>query len=251
MIIGCMNSNNSNNNDKFLKDSILTLAKINTNSFRLKLSDDYGYIRKNEGLKFLLSNNLTDTLKSYWYQITDNDTIGKYYKKDNSKEYIICLIDLTAKITFETHLLMTINSEGNLIKSERFYHGNYPSCWSNRFEGFKKIGNLYFLKVCGTGSGYSSSKIYIFREIKPQTEQNPIVEGYWSSFSNDGLSEYLTSEMEIKNNYILMHYRIEKGELKLNDNFKPKTIKKFDVKYILVNNKWMATDSSELKKLMI
>jgi hypothetical protein len=218
----------------------------------LTLSQDSGFILKKDGLRFLLSVAITDTSGSGWSQAKDNDTIGRFYKVKQTGNFFVCTIDLSKRNSFETHLLLEIKADGTVLKNERFFHGNYSCCWHNYYEGFNKIGDFFCIKTCVTGSGYCGTHIYIFKEIKPQEKQNSIVQSYWSSFSGDGLSQNLNSTIEWNNDYLLMHYELEKGKFdEKYTNFRVKRTDKFDVKYILKNAIWIATDSTKLRELDI
>jgi len=231
-------------------DTIEHMA-VGKRGFGLIFSQDSGFILKKDGLPFLLSVTLTDTSGSQWTwsQVKDNDTIGKYYQVKQTGNFFVCTIELTKKYAFVSHLLLEIKSDGTILKNERFIHGNYPCCWDNFYEGFKKRGEYFYFKTCGTGSGYCGSRIYLFKNIISQDKQNAIPESY-RSFSGDGQSEVLTSTMELRENYIIMHYKLETGNVDRNSkNFKAKKKDKFDIKYILHNSNWVATDSTKIKDL--
>lgn len=225
--------------------------KEGNQQFNLKLSLDSGFILKNTGYQYLLLNSLTDTSKN-WLLIKDSDTIGKYYRVGNSDTYFMCLIDYSEAFTFETHILIELNSDGKLIKSERFFHGNYPICWGNYYDGFNKYGDYFGIDICGTGSGYSADYLYLFKEISPQENQNSIPINYWSSFSiGSNLSESLSSTMEFIDDYLIMHYLLENGELDDNYEFTVKKSRTFDVKYIFKDKKWITNDSIKFDGLDI
>ena len=207
---------------------------------------DSGYIVKKKGLDFLVSSALTDTLNSYWNQAKDNDTIGKYYKDHASNNYFMCFVDLAKKYSFETHMLIEVNENGEIMKKERFFHGNYSCCWKNYYEGFSKRGKYFCLKTCGTGSGYCASYLYLFKEILPQESQNSIPEEYWSS---SGITQKFTSQMELGNNELTMHYKLEIGELSDSSAFRADQTRTFDVNYFFKNKKWITKDESKFDGL--
>ncbi len=218
----------------------------------LTFYQDSGFILKKDGLRFLLSAALTDTAGSYWSQVKDNDTIGKYYKVRQTGNFFVCTIDLSQKNNFETFLLLEIKADGTVLKNERFFHGNYLCCLPNYYEGFYKYGDYFCLKTCGTGSGYCGTNMYLFKEIKPQNEQNSIAESYSSFNCSIGLSIILSSTIELHNDYLIMHYELKNGEFNIiHPHFKVKQTDKFDVKYKLQNDTWVATDSTKLKDLDI
>lgn len=211
------------------------------------LLGDSGYITKKEGLQFLLNHGLTDMTDSFWNVSSDNDTIAKYYLDSLSGNYFCCFIDLSSKYTFETHLLIEINKLGNVLKSERYFHGNYSCCWKSYYEGFSRIGEYYCLKTCGTGSGYCSSYLWIFKDILPQNEQNAIPLNYWSTFSATGQSQNFTSTVEFKNKTLIMHYQLEEGQLDDSSNFNVDAVRRFNVKYKFEKNKWTTKESKKFR----
>jgi hypothetical protein len=86
--------------------------------------------------------------------------------------------------------------------------------------------------------------------MKSQDNQNSIVQSYWSSFGRGGLSHNLSSTIEWHSDHMLLHYELEKGVFDENYvKFKVKETDRFDVKYILQNDSWVATDSTKLRDL--
>jgi hypothetical protein len=228
-----------------------TLA-IGKKGIGLNFSNDSGYVVKKNGLPFLLSIMMTDTINSFWSHAKENDTIGKYYRNTESGTYFICLIDLSSKFDFETHLLLEIKADGTVIKNERYFHGNYSCCWNNYYEGFYKRNNFFVMTTCGTGSGYCGSQIYIFKEIIPQNSQKSISKSYWSSNGEDKYSLNLSSAIEWKEDCLLVHYTLEKGKLiKKYSKFKVKKSEKFEIQYLLKNGQWEPVELNNINKLGI
>ncbi len=228
------------------KDNFAVLNQKNKKFIQIIQAKDSGYITKHKGIEFLIAAKLTDTLNSYWSQAKDNDTIGKYYRNPSSNSYFFCTIDLSKKYSFETHLLIEVKSNGKILETQRFFHGNYSCCWENYYEGFNKHGKYFGLKTCGTGSGYCASYLYLFKEILSQESQNSIPESYWSSFV---ISQNLTSKLELKNDVLIMHYKLEKGELNENSNFKVNETRIFDVRYVFKNKKWVTRENKKFDGL--
>ena len=57
--------------------------------------------------------------------------------------------------------------------------------------------------------------------------------------------------MEFKDNYLIIHYLLENGELDDNSEFKVIKSRTFDVKYIFNDQKWVTNDSIKFKGLQI
>lgn len=258
-LFGCAEKHAEDNTDAISKNAnndidsdTLEISAIGKYASGLMLSEDSGFILKKDGLRFLVSVSMTDTADSFWSNVMDNDTVGQFYRVRHTDNFYICIVDLSKKYSFETHLLFEIEPNGTVLRSERFFHGNYSCCWNNYYEGFYRCGEFFCLKTCGTGSGYCATHVYFFKDIKPQDQQNSIVESYWSSFGDDGNSQNLSSTIEWDNKSLIMHYELVKGIFDHNNsNFEEKHIEKFDVQYILQNNIWVVTDSASYNKLGI
>ncbi len=239
----------------FSRMGLLENYKITTSTLpettqynKLKFPLDSGYINKKEGLQFLLSNSLSDTANSAWYLMKETDTIGKYYKVNESGNFYLCLIDYSNRYTFETHLIIEVNPSGDVLESERFRHGNYPCCWRNYYDGFNKYGEYFGIITCGTGSGYCASHLYLFKQLISQDEQKSIPEDYWSCGPN-GEFHSLNSTMEFQQGNLIMHYKLDYGKMSLKGKNKVKKTKSFDAIYTFKDNKWTTNDSTKLRDL--
>lgn len=228
-------------------NSIKTLDKKQSN-FYLFTNPDSGFINKKSGYYFLLSNTIADSSET-WKSINDSDTIGKYYKINDTENYLMCLTDFSEKHPFTTHLLIESDKNGNMIHSERYFHSQYPCCWKNNYDGFNQYEEYFGIKTCGTGSGYCFEYIYLFKKLLPQEIIKPIPKSYWSA--NPEYSQHLTSSMKIDGNKIIMSYKSEEGNLDENSNFIVKKIEKFKVDFIYENNTWHTPDSSKFEGLDI
>ena len=213
----------------------------------LNLSSDSGFITKKIGHKFLVEASLSDTSKN-WDLLKSSDTIGKYYKVGSTGNYFACLIDYSDKYAFETHLLLELSPNGNLLKSERYIHGNYPCCWDNYYSGFGKMGNYFYIETCATGSGFCASELYLFKNIKPQDSIISVPNNCFISMTGTGLSYKLNSRVEFKSEYLIMHYLLQKGIFDDQNKFQTKKTENFDIRFDLVRNSWLTSDSSTFEK---
>ena len=209
----------------------------------IDFSPDSGYITKSVALPFLLSHGTTDTNHLYWNRVSDSDTIAKYYRDQETGHYFICFFDCSHKSASQTHLIFELNQNGEVIKNERFIHGNYPCCWKNYYSGFNRYGTFYGINICGTGSGYCAKNLLLFKNLIPQDSQKLIPIEYWS-YSGDGESQSLSSLMKIENNEILMHYKVEIGLLDDSLNFNINETREFDAKFKLIDGIWEPEDST-------
>jgi hypothetical protein len=231
LIFSCKTERNISCNQKFNVKNIFDFSL------------DSGYITKNAGLKLLLIYGLTDTINSSWDLINASDTIAKYYKDQETGHYFICSIDYSNIYNFETHVIFELNKIGELVKKERFFHGNYPCCWNNYFSGFNKYGTFYGINICGTGSGYCAKYLLLFKNLIPQNSQKLIPIEYWSN-SGEGETQSLGSFMIIEKNEIWMHYKLDIGILDDSLNFKIDNTREFNVKFKLNQEIWEMEDST-------
>jgi hypothetical protein len=203
-----------------------------------------------------LANSLTDTskYKTSWDLCNQTDTIGKYYRMENSDNYMMCLLDIGRNYDFETHLIIEVTSNGKLVKSERFFHGNYACCWNNDYKkGFSKYGDFFGIEICGTGSGHCSSWLHLFKEITPQDSIFPIPFECWSSYE-ELFGRFSSLNIEIKKDELEIYYVSESGTYEYNEknkdfDFKIDSTEKFSIKYFYENGKWDTKDKENLEKL--
>ena len=230
--------------------------KVETNKTVSEYSifrNDSGYINKEIGLYYLQKKSLTDTLGS-WDYIKENDTIGKYYRIQETRNYYVCLMDVGGRFT--THLILLTDSCGNILQKERFFHSHYPYCWDNYYDGFRKHENFFEIRTCATGCCFSCSELYLFKELLPQEKQTPIVLGYWLLDITDtiGKWEKLNSTVkELSKNKLTVNYYLTKGlEISTDASIIHKQTDSvhFDVIYLYDNNSWTAKDSNLLKQIL-
>ena len=232
------------------KEKENVISDINTDTdtttqSKLILTGDSGFVTMKEGMAFLVTNSLTDTTPNAnaWHLFNQTDTIGKYYKIENSDHYIMCLIDY-GLYGIETHIVTEIDAKGKLLKSERFFHGNYPCYWYNTYDCFSKYGDFFCIKAYG--SWFSSCALYLFKEVTPQDSITPIPFDYWGG-EEDNFSSLHVLSMEIKKDELIVHYILENVEKKY-DEKKEDFIttaqhrSKFKIKYFYENGQWETTN---------
>lgn len=238
----------------FLFFGIVSLLFSNTSCLNKNRSDfsnilvsDSGLILFKDAKQLIMKLNKGINLKKL--DIGQNDTIGKYYKKENS--YILCLENLADTIR-TSQIIAEIDSKGIIKKSEIYGGPMYNCCWKNKADGFGKVKNYFYLKSCGTGSAFCATELYFFKEILPQDDTNPIIKDVFSGMceiENDSiLACILDSNFEIRSNSILFHYIYEKGIS--DDRKRIRKTEKLDVEYFLKDNYWFAKDSTKLKEIL-
>lgn len=237
----------------------------NTDSILYKLNTifvgDSGYIFKDNGLeilKYLASKDSTINIEpdqnNYltWDSIASTDTLGIYYKDEGQNSYHAFIENIA--YMFDSSLLIEVDIENQSIKPEEFHGAMYKCCWNSRFDGFRKIGKYYYIKVCGTGSGYCAGDFYLFEDFSDIG--NTICESAFSSMmyvegqENFGYG-YLHSELKLTEEGIRMNYTFEEGiHIEVNDStIVPKELRthKFKVDYTFQEGQWKAKDSTMFK----
>lgn len=221
----------------------------------LTLINDSGYINKKQGLPFLLHRKFSDTTQKSWRYIKDTDTIAKYYKK-NKNTYFICFFDYNMiQYDFETNLLIEIkvsSKKQEVIKVERYFHGNYSCCWNN-FDGFQKKGDYFMFNYCGTGSGYCSSQMVIMQDVLPQEKASYILNN--NSFCNSEFGYYSTCYgrlLKISDSQVEIEYHYQNGKMGPNcfdGEVSEKNVYKITfTKHI---DKWVPNDTTVYNKINI
>lgn len=218
----------------------------NTTTPVLQLTGDSGYIKNIDAYTFMLATNLTDTTNQYAKE-NAYDTAGKYYLSKENGHYFVCFNNYQQKYTFETLVLAELNKDGKLIKAEDYFHGNYCNCWLE-FE-FHKYGDYLGVITCGTGSAYSASYLYLFKEIMPQDSVTSIPLAYWHGGTMH--PETLYSEIEIVRDTATIHYTLENGELNDSMEYIIKETRNFNVNYIFGNGEWFTVEQDKYEGLAI
>ena len=224
--------------------------KKHENYFGDFLEKDYGYISKKIGIEILKKLNEKQKINLHFLDLKKTDTIGKYYKKDNYGNYIFFITDVINEETFPSYYLLEINKDGEILQKEKYYSVYNPCCWNNYYNTLGKKNNFYYLKDCGSGSGFCSTQYYIFKEITPQKKLNPIIINSFCGMcelqNNKIIKCLLSSKVDFKNDSLIVHYSlIKKTETQTLSSHH------FNVKYYQKDNFWRATDSTEIKKLCL
>ena len=215
---------------------------------------DSGYILKKEGISILLKIESNDTIDTNYSTLKDTDTIGKYYKTKNGN-YLACVLDIIHPIRNASPVLIEYTPKGKIINTENYYGGMYLCCWKNNYEGFKRLGDYYSIKTCGTGSGFCSGNIYLFKELEPQYKSIPLTA--WSRFcvyqaeGKPALACSITSKMSIKLDTVTMHYKLKtlKPDESEDVNFNVVNTDFFDIKYVKRQAGWETLDTINLSRI--
>ncbi|HEY9262230.1 hypothetical protein [Chitinophaga sp.] len=224
-----------------LKTPTADLPTFNIPGYGAVFKGDTGFIIKRTALPYLLSAKLIDTSIADWAYTADHDTIGKYYHLNKDSGYLACI--LTYNKDGDEHLLLfEIDPDGCVKKTFQYYYGVSHCCWSAAFDGFGRLGNYFFIRACATSAAFCGSDLYLFKTAQSQDYQYPILEWNWvGSDAADPRMHQVFSVVAVKGDSVTVYYKVMAGvEAVLVDSF--------DVKYRMVDNRWVANDSSGLKK---
>lgn len=217
-----------------------------------EVKPDSGYIHKDEAVKLLLQAKYDlgyvpegrDTLDLEPRYIGLTDTIGKYYRLDTGN-YLVFLQDIIHPDRNVSVLLET-TPDNTILKAEPYWAGMYQCCLDKPYEVIKKYPGGYFgAASCGTGSGHCSSNIYFFKEFSPQG--NSICSYIYTGWCRGTqIACHLNSDIEIRNDTVIMHYKLEHLKERRNGKYKVIDTEKFDVKYVEREQGWVALDSTKI-----
>ncbi len=221
-----------------------------------EIKGDSGYIKKAEALKLLSQAKYDlgyvpegrDTLDLGLLNIKATDTLGKFYRMENGN-YLTCLQDVTHPDRISTLLLIEYSPEGKVTQTEPYWGGMYLCCWDKAYDGFNKHTEGYYsIKTCGTGSAHCSSYTHLFKGFGPQG--NGICDYAYTGMCKAGrrspIACLLTSDMEIKNDTVTLHYKMEHLKERRNGKYKVTESEKFDIKYVEREQGWVALDSTKI-----
>lgn len=247
---------------KYMNDSIYYtnwVYPVEKNIWTGTFKGESGYLKKLDALELIKlagGNGVIRSESSYidftrWDEVKESEVMAKYYKDKHVGRYMV-YVDNKA-CPFPDNMVLQVDIINKTIDRKTFPSGNYNCCWQGQFDGFKKVGEYYYIRPCGTGSGYCAADIHLFRDLK-KVPENPIAEYAWSSGFGDFPYLWLTTtEMELTLDGVKFKYKYEEGEIVDVDTTTSvlKAIKtlRFTIDYILVDNRWTAKDSTMLKAI--
>lgn len=197
---------------------------------------------------YVLQNKIIDTSNSEkrWTDIQPMDTLGKFYRYKDG--YIACIVNLNPPV--ESLVLFQTAATGKVVNIQPYYHGNYCNCWGNSF-GFGKLKDYFYVRICGTGSAFGSSSLYIFSDLTTQSDEQGIFEYIWrGSLTMPDAYKFITlSSLNVENKKIHASYTAWKG-FRGRRAYEKKT-GHFDITYTLTNAAWVPDDSTKLDSHII
>ncbi len=228
-------------------------SKVAESKACLILKSDSGYVSKSEALGFLIANQLTDTTGDYWkIRFPKNgDTIGKYYPSNTRGNTILLVKAMDKNTTFETHMLLEINKDGQLI-SHSSYGVEDDRC-EDAIMSFRKKGKYFIITGCGHGSGLGWEYGYVFPHAVQGGQLNAICFSSFCSISwaNPEQAQKVSSTMEMDDTSLLFHYTIKAGWNNRSDEIQWQSVRKADVRYTWQTDHWVTKDSALLENVCL
>lgn len=245
-------------------------SDFDTNRVHLKLSEQSGFILKDDGLTFLIGNSLIDTTKgsTRWNKIKQTDTIGKFFKLEINDNYLICLpysLDHFSPL----FIFVEITSQGEIVKYEIFNLGNY-SKWNYYYKSFSKYKGLFSIEAAGgyNVGGYEYTDLYMFKELVPQDSINKIRIFEWEisyrynfkykieNIKYYQIYQYILALDSVTQKYTITffyhlrrgHYHSVNGKKKSHFTISPFK-KRVLIKYFYTNGNLFTKDNYKIKKL--
>ncbi len=182
----------------------------------ISINSEEGYLLKNEAIDLLEKIEMSKKSDKGWNFIKESDTIGRFFKSNETENLLFCIMDSQDTFDFETYVLIELKKTNKnnfkLIAKERYFQGNYSCCWNNYYGGFNKFQNYFTFDCCGTGSSFCGTHTYYFKNVVPQDSLISIHENYTSGFEDALITLSSTKTMKqntIKYFYKFEHYKLE------------------------------------------
>jgi hypothetical protein len=190
---------------------------------------------------------------------TENDTIAKYYKRENGNYIFNIQYTFIFDDFFDgSSILVEFSPEGKLLKQAIYYH-----CYWNFVYGpcgnFNKLGDFFSVEgfTCSMGGIYIND-LCIFKEIVPADSLKRIPSGCYSAATDEDTIEnkYVSRGCDgiikkIENDSLIISY-IPKTYIFGEGDDPEETIEKepIDVLYIYENNQWHVASEENFEKLV-
>lgn len=211
-------------------------------------------------MSFLLANSLIDEINKSknWEKINQTDTIGRYYRIENSDNYLLCL-PYSIESFNSVYLIMQITSQGDLVKSEKFNFGTYNK-WNHYYKNFRK--DDVFFEIITEGGSFLCGRVgmYLFKELIPQDSMRYIplsefsIRHRKSRFAKEKIIKRFYSTRTLDKNKLIIKYELNRGKIKIDKKgdhiFHYRRAKRnINVEYFYEKGKWHTSDTSKLKKI--
>ena len=246
------------------KDTFAQNMNAETVETQLFFDKESGFLTKEEGMAFLLFNSLIDTFSSfsklkYWDKINSTDTIGRYYRIENSDNYMMCLphsLDFFGPM----YLIIEVTSHGKLVKSEKFDFGNAHK-WNTYYKDFFQKEKFWGIVAQGgyNCGGYLYGNLYLFKELLPQDSITYIrfferEISHKNIFRKKKIIKRYYPAMKIEGNELIINYKLNRGKVKTDKAghiiFEySRTNKKISIKYFYEDERWNTNNTAQLDKI--
>ncbi len=213
----------------------------------LHLVADSGFLLRKDAVQLLIYLNRKICSKEIDFNNNpSSDTIAKYYKKNKSKNYILCLQNYFKGVNGSDFFLLEINQKGKIVKENSYSIGFY-NCFSGTDNFIKKNKDYFTYSTFGTGSAFCAEEIYFFKEITSQNSMNSIATKVFRGGMNEENSIYINSILRFEKNKIVVDYT--KKYINSQNQEEIKLQEKFSINYYWKKKHWLCFDSLRLNKI--
>lgn len=227
---------------------IITACNSRTSTPAINVfTGDSGYLTKREVLPFAVANDLFDsaTLSQIKLDIADTTIMAKYYAMEKFGHYLVCMDNVHHPgVPF---YLFEVMPNGTIRNKQAYHHQNYCNCWDERI-GLGRLDDYYYVRICGTGSNFKASKLYVFKKLLPQESLHAIPE-----YAEEGIPDaapytrYVRGKFEVEHDLdeIIGTYEVVR---KTPDTYFALREDSFEIYYQQKGEDWIATDTTAIMK---
>lgn len=186
---------------------------------------------------------------SYRAYSDSRDIIGRYYTNRESGLITGCYMITPPEDPFEQHMLFEARIENGrfrILHTYRLLHGNYSCCWSNMYDGFRRIGDLFFVRYCTTGSAFCAGHTMFFRRVADLQEVNGVVSEMYSGEEEDMVT--VSSRLQRRGDTLFMHYNWRSFVWQDEDRPVPTDSAEFCVPFFFRNGELTTPDSATMRQ---
>ncbi len=181
--------------------------------------------------------------------IRADEILGHYYTDTRSGIITGCYLTMPADYDFEHHILFEARVENgrlHILNSYRLLHGNYTCCWNSTCDGFRRIGDLFFVRYCTTGSAFCAGHTMFFRRVADLQEVNGVVSQMYSGEAEDMVS--ISSRLQRRGDTLFLNYKWFSYVWEDEDTPVPTDSAEFRVPFFFRNGQVTTPDSATMRQ---
>ncbi|MGQ3013450.1 MAG: hypothetical protein ACT6QS_07075 [Flavobacteriales bacterium] len=180
---------------------------------------------------------------------TPDDLIGRYYTDRASGIITGCYMTTPPEDYFEQHRIFEARIENGRLQILNTYdlqHGNYSCCWTNAYDRFRRIGDLYVIRYCNTGSAFCAGHDLFFRRLSELQPGSGVLAEMYSG--EEGEVFTLASRLQRHGDTLFFHYQWRNGVWEDEETLVYRDSAFFRVPFLYHNGEISCPDSSKLQQ---